>query len=156
MHQPRVPFIFIALALSSGALALTACLNFGECTVDEDCGGDVCSNGQCVQCEADSDCDEGETCEDNQCEEQGGGGGNVTGGCDGDEDCAEGQTCDVEQGTCSDPPIGQTFLCCFARDGVPQAYECPDASAQAACNDGGFDACAQNAERDGECSEGVP
>ncbi|MBN1646023.1 hypothetical protein JW868_03215 [Candidatus Woesearchaeota archaeon] len=52
----------------------TSTTNEVECRLHSDCEGDMymCRNGECVfepECEQDSDCDEGYTCEDNACEE---------------------------------------------------------------------------------------
>lgn len=158
MHSSRTALTIASMAIAVVVVATQACLNFGECSVDEDCsGGDVCSGGACVECEADSDCDDGETCQENSCEASGAGsgGGDVEVGCDADEDCPEGETCDVGEGTCVAPPVGFSILCCFARDGVAEAFECADETAAAQCNDGATDACALNPERNDECGAGA-
>jgi peptidoglycan-associated lipoprotein len=129
--------LVIASALLTMHALSTACLNFGECSVDEDCsGGDVCSAGVCVECESDDDCDEGETCDGNEC---------VAGALNAPQDAGS-------DGTGNDA----LELCCQNFDGLPQALECPPEFVEACRSGDPVDACSANPDRNAECTEGAP
>jgi len=169
----------LVIALSSAALALTACPSppkNGECKTSADCAsqagfGKVCVSGRCAECAADTDCQAGYACKASKCEPAGPSADELAraeaarkaaeeaarrkaaGLCNADADCDAGKTC--QAGKCSSLDAACADAAAFT---VRFAYDQSAITGEAAASLKGLAACLQKAPArrvvvEGHCDE---